>query len=515
MTGNANQLRLTQEFCSLLGRAQVITVLLLVGLISPVAVAQTPYRLNGLIAPQVVSDPLAARLEEQLRTLREQLRSRSRQTNLEQAMEAGLLNNPDLARAYALIQGQQWNLISVRRQWYPSLIANSDEVPGQAFSTTVQSGQGPSNTTTYRNSTGKTARLLLSWTFFNSSRGANINAASESLKRQQLLFDVSARQLVLDIQTAYFNLQEQALLIEAYEDILASTTRQVRTTEAQFNSGLNSIADVEQIRTQQLSTLTILINAYRQLIDAASLLAQTMALPPGTLALPSTELMPLGRWDEPLQTTIDQALALREEIQASLAAAASASWSATALFNNYWPRFSLGTFGRYADQNATIGLPGAAATSANRQLNWEGGVSIGFNWTLFDGGVDAARAEQSLATARAEKDRAEQQRLQVSREVEQSYSNYLTSLLAQESTQAQARAARVAAVAVQERFAVGVTDMASVVQTLNEAIRAASAYASAVRTYNTAVADLYRSSARWPSGSQPLLQQRVDQLKKR
>lgn len=57
--------------------------------------------------------------------------------------------------------------------------------------------------------------LNLNWTFFNPSRGPNTNAAGESLRQQQLLFDVSARNLVLQIQQAYFNLQEQQLLIQS------------------------------------------------------------------------------------------------------------------------------------------------------------------------------------------------------------------------------------------------------------------------------------------------------------
>ena len=59
------------------------------------------------------------------------------------------------------------------------------------------------------------------------------------------------------------------MLIEAYGEILKATTRQVQTTEAQFNNGLVSIADVEQIRTQEFATLSTLITAYRQFIDAS------------------------------------------------------------------------------------------------------------------------------------------------------------------------------------------------------------------------------------------------------
>ena len=108
---------------------------------------------------------------------------------------------------------------------------------------------------------------------------------------------------------------------------------------------------------------------------------------------------------------------------------------------------------------------------------------------------------------------AASQRLNVTREVEQAYNAYLTSQLGLQSTTAQVQAARQAVIAVEQRFKVGVESMTAVVQTLERAIGAANAYVTAVRTYNTAVANLYRSSARWPEGTQTLLQQRTTTLK--
>ena len=74
--------------------------------------------------------------------------------------------------------------------------------------------------------------------------------------------------------------------------------------------------------------------------------------------------------------------------------------------------------------------------------------------------------------------------------------------------------ARAAAVAVRARFEVGVSDMSSLVVALNQAINAANNYASSVKDYNSSVAALFRSSARWPASTQPLLNQRVSSLRK-
>jgi outer membrane protein TolC len=292
----------------------------------------------------------------------------------------------------------------------------------------------------------------------------------------------------------------------------------VKTTEVHFNNGMVSIADVEQIRTQQYSTLSTLIGAYSQLIEAASLLAQTMALPPGKLALPSTKTSSMGNWEQNLQSTIEQALKLREEIKASQAAAASASWTATALLNTYWPSFNLGASGAFINNKSTNTRTDNSGNNvsslSNKNLNWSGGFGLGFNWQIFDGGINASQAQAQKASARQSLADAASSLLSVTREVEQSYATYVTSQLTLQSSKAQLTAAQAATTAVQARYQVGITDISSLVVALNQEITAANNYANAERTYQSALARLYRSSARWPDGTRSLLEQRTSMLQK-
>ena len=480
--------------------------------------AKANYRINGIPAPQVRSNPLAGQLEDQLRRLQHEIDGRSRPATLDEALEMGLLHNPQLAAAYAEIQGQQWNLIAVRRQWYPTLSASSSTyMPGKSF----VSRSSTSNGNTFSETSSETSvglTMTLGWTFFDPSRTANINSALESLKRQHLLFDISARNLVLEIQDSYFSLQEQIQLIQAYEKILSAINRQVKTTENHFNNGLVSIADVEQIRTQQYSTLSTLISAYRQLIDAASLLAQTMALPPGKLAMPRNKPNAIGQWEQNLQSTIEQALKLREEIKASQAAAASADWTATAILNTYWPSFNLGASGEFVKNNTsntqTNSRDNNATSNSSTNRNWIGGLGLGFNWQIFDGGINASEAQVQKSSARQSLADAATNRLSVTREVEQAYATYLTSQLTLQSSKAQLTAAQAATTAVQARYQVGITDISSLVVALNQEITAANNYANAERTYQSSLARLYRSSARWPDGTRSLLEQRTTSLRK-
>ena len=499
--------------------------LLAIGSFATVSEADTVgkgYLYRGVPAPQVQSTPLFKSLNQDLLKLQQELKGRSINTTLAAAIEQSLLNNPELAQSYAQIQQGQWNLIAVRRQWYPSLVAGAAGPGGGLWgyggsrtATAVTTLQTTAAEQSFDQGVGFAPVLSLGWTFIDPSRGPEINAASEDLRSEELLFNVTARNLVLQTQLSYFGLQEQLQLVKSYEQILVATTDQVKQAEALFNTGNASIADVEQIRTQQFQTLSLLISSYLGVIEAAASLAKSMALPPGRLALPGDSLDQYGQWDLPLTATIRQAQALREEIQSSLAKANSAKWQASALFNRYWPRFSLVTSGSYLNSNSRNGSSAIANSNSVQSSSWDGGFGLGFNWSIFDGGIAAAQAEANRALARQYTDQAAVQRLQVSEEVEQSFARYQTSRLALLSSRQQADSARKAALAVRERYNVGYADTTSVVQTLNQAINAANAYASSQREYNSAVARLYRSSAQWPEHSLAFRDQRVLGLKRR
>ena len=197
-----------------------------------------------------------------------------------------------------------------------------------------------------------------------------------------------------------------------------------------------------------------------------------------------------------------------------MAQSKSARWRASALFNSYWPRFGLAANGSYLDSSNHSRVIGSYSDQS-QSSSWAWSVGVGFNWSIFDGGIAAAQAQANKALARQYSDQASVQRLQVTQEVEQSFGSYETSRLALLSSQKQADSARKAALAVRQRFDVGYSDITTVVQTLNQAISAASAYSLSQQEYNSAVSNLYRATAQWPSNTLALRNQRVDQLKLR
>ena len=212
------------------------------------AATNQPYIFRGSRAPQVRQNALSKELEQQLKQLQEKLSERSERASLLEALEQSLLYNPELAFAYSQIQQREWTLIAVRRQWYPSLTAfgtgpNSGLLgygsKRTRLSTTSSNLTREQQSFEQRSQVGMA--LNLSWTFFDPSRNSELNAATDVLRSQELLFNVSARNLALQTQLAYFSLQEQEQLIASYQRILAATTTRVNQVEALFNIGNVSI----------------------------------------------------------------------------------------------------------------------------------------------------------------------------------------------------------------------------------------------------------------------------------
>lgn len=456
----------------------------------------------------------------ELTQLQQRLKQSARPISLDQAIEIGIANNPQLLAAFSSIQQFEWQLIAAKRQWYPTLVLNNGSpFIGYQWSTFVQRNYARGNSRNDQSLKSRSINLqpgaIINWNFLDPARQPNINAAAQALRQQKLLFDVSARSLILTIQTNYYGAQSSQQLINSFNQIYAINKQQLATLEAQRRIGMVTVLELEQTRSQLFAQLSQLILYTNNYIDQAALLAQSLGLPEGSLVVPSEAASMQGDWSLPLKETITHATQQREEIQASLAAAEAAQWTSIAAIRSYLPVFSLvgsGSLNAFSGyQNIPMGAdPGALSGAAQ---NWSGAAGIGFTWSIFDGGIQAANAQAAKAQARQQKAQADQASLSVIQQVRSSYAQLQTARVAINSAQRAYTSAERAQEAARARFAVGVGDITSVVQTIDQLSQAAQQVSQAILSYNTAVAQLYRFSATWPGNSDAELQQRRDQLR--
>ena len=467
------------------------------------------------------------RIVSELKKLQEQIKSKAHPISLAAAVAAGLQNNPELIRTYSTIQQFEWELIAVKRQWYPTLqLQNGNPFVGVSWNTYVNDKYGASSKQLQeleqsRKQAYKSEKTVIqpgviaSWNFIDPTRQPNINAAESALAQQKYLFDVSARNLILDIEKFYFSLQSTQQLIDSFQQIYNINKDQLDILEAQKDIGMVTVLELEQTRSQLFLELNQLIFYIRNYINQAANLAQALALPRDQLAIP-TDLAGLqGKWALSLDDTISVALKQREEILSSLAAAESAEWSAVAAIRSYLPVFSLIASGNLYGWNGyeSVFVPEDPGRSYSRNRDWSAAVGIGFNWSIFDGGVQAANSKAARAQSRQQRAQAASTEFQVVKQVRSSYGQLQTALVAVTSAEQAYRSAQLAQEASRARFAVGIGDITSVVQAIEQLSQSSRQRSEALLGYNNAISELYRYSATWPAETQQKLQDRVQLMR--
>jgi outer membrane protein TolC len=451
-------------------------------------------------------DPSSQSSLKQLGHLAAQIQKRASNLTLEQALDQGLLNNPGLASAFFDIQGSQWNLIASRRSWYPSIQLNGNSAttyPGQ-LNTLLGQAYISSATTSARSSEVQYSQplsvapiLVLNWSFFDATRVPAINQALSSLFAQRFLFDVAARNLVLNLQVAYTDVQAESELVRRYQWLLELTRQQVLRAEFWVRQGRLTRASLDQLHTEQRLQLTRLIDRYQQLFTSANALASLVAVPPGQIVLSSSPLTLVPPWRKDLDSSLQQALALREEIKQKLALADRDRWSAIRAINGYLPVLGLTGAATYGD--TSYDQSSVQASQAN--------IGLGFQWPLFDGGIKAADSSSLKSQSASQLSAATSEKLVVAKQVMDAYNVYVTSRLALQNTGPDFSLSRRTVQDAVRAFSIN-RDVTTLVQVFNLYISAADRDVGSTRQFNTSIFGLYRYSALWPEGVSEKVAQR-------
>ena len=508
------------------------TVLQLAGFfVVPQSFAQATQSNELLISQPANTD--STNLVNELERLQNIVKQNSVSISLDEAIVIGITNNPELLQAFGVIQQYEWSLIAAQRRWYPQLqLSNGSPFIGYSWGTFVKNqyglrgsngssgslnytGSGPLYNAAKSQSFQLQPGATVSWNFIDLTRQPDINAAYESLKQQKLLFNVSARSLILNLQQSYYGIQSGQQLIDSFKQIYEINKQQLKMLEAQKSIGMASVLDVEQTRSQLFTQLSQLVNYTQQYIKQTAQLAEYLALPPEKLAIPSDPAALAGGWSETLQDTVKDALQQREEILASLAAAESAQWRGISAIRNYLPVFQLMGTGSLLSTNGYSNVPvdDDPVSDYHWTRTWTANLGIGFTWSLFDGGINAANAQSFYAQSRQQKAQAADTALTVIRQVRSSFSELQTSRVAITSAQRAYESAKIAQEVARMRWAAGVGEITSVVQTIQQLSIAAQQSSQAMLNYNNAVAQLYRYSATWPGSSEKDVQMRLKMMR--
>lgn len=505
---------------TLIASAPAYTVSLPQQLSVPVLLESLPRSVNGL----------GVDLNRQLQTIGTSLSGATQPISLKEAISKSVSASPQLAVSYRSIQQQEWLLIARRRDWYPTLNLSAQPLWGYQFNSSVANYQPYQNSAlndllgipittwqgSYTNATQVAPTSTLSWAFFKPQRTSLIKSQAELLNQQRYLYAVSARSLILQVQQNYYMLQSLKELIGSYVELTLGNLQEVKVMTERFPLRLVTVSDLEQSRTQTLNQMYQLLQYIYQYQSTSATLANLMGQDTTFLFNPIDPFQGPQPWPLTLDDTVQQGLAMREEVKANLAASQSYDWDATALIQQYLPNLYLFASGTANQATGMFNsdLSGISkGPSTGSVWNPTSSVGIGLSWQIFDGGVFAAQSSSRRVLAQQQRDQAQQTRLDVTSEVKTAYAAYRTQLIAIENSNSAVRSALAAQDAARARYQVGIGDITTLVQANSLYGSALFNLANAQMSYYSAVSALYRYSAIWPPGTEELVDLRAEELR--
>ena len=246
------------------------------------------------------------------------------------------------------------------------------------------------------------AQLKVSWDLINPARVPQIAAARDRFERAGDAYLIALRDLRLEVQTAYFALQEADAGVRIGQDSVKASLVSYRDARARFNAGVNTKLDVLEAETQLARDRDTLTTNLRDQDEQRRNLARVLDLPQDVTPTAATPARPLGLWEPSLQESIVAAYNYREELDQLILDISINNSQANASLAAVQPvlRFLNST-----TASRTEGQTGQTSLSDIDMGDFTYGVqnstALTASWRLFDGG--RARAEYRRSKQAAER----------------------------------------------------------------------------------------------------------------
>lgn len=418
---------------------------------------------------------------------------------LQQALDLAKRNNRDLQVALLQLERSRASLREAEASLYPSIgtqlgITQSQSAAGQLQEEAAHQAQSAlprslrSGTNVDRASLTLNGTVEVGYNIFTSGqRPAQIRAARQQARSDQLQVEVTEQQIRLDVSNAYYNLQEADEAVRIQQSAVRNAEASLRDTQALERAGLGTRFDVLRAQVQLANAQQDLTNALAAQRTRRRELVQVLAVPVYIDLAAADPVEVAGSWNLTLPQTIVLALKNRAELEQQLAQREVAEQQRRAALAALGPTVSLQVQYNVLDNlRDTLGFADGYS------------VSAGFNWNFFDGGAARARANQQEANKAIAEARFAQARENIQFQVESSYVNLQSTFLNIGTNRQAVVQAREALRLARLRFQAGVGTQTEVINAENDLTRAEGNLVTAIIGYNRALASLQRSVTNLP-----------------
>ncbi|HIK19391.1 MAG TPA: TolC family protein [Leptolyngbyaceae cyanobacterium M33_DOE_097] len=403
---------------------------------------------------------------------------------LNQAIELAERNNRTLQVSQLQLQRSRAALRQAQAALYPTLDLQTGLTNSQSASSELS---GQSQSFLNENDDARTSLsggLSLNYDLFTSGqRPAQIRAAEQQLRSDELALEVAQEQLRLDVANDYYNLQEADETVRISLAAVRNNETSLRDAQALEQAGLGTRFDVLRAEVQLANSQQDLTNAIAQQTVQRRQLAQRLSVPQGINLAAADTIALAGTWGLTLEESIVLAYKNRAELEQQLAQRELSEQQRRAALAALGPQISLSAQYDLLNQfDDDLGTADGYSLAAN------------LRWSIFDGGAARSAAAQQEVNRQIAETRFADVRNQVRFEVEQAYANLVSNQRNIETTRLALAQAEEALRLARLRFQAGVGTQTDVINAETDLTRARSNRLTAILNYNRALAALRRAT---------------------
>ena len=442
-----------------------------------------------------------------------------RPLTLEEALLLAEFNSPKLKAAASQVDQAKSALRAAIAAWYPTVdltasglpeyfksysYQNPDFVPdrivrkptGQFNDVTGEEITRPVTRDGYNERYGREWRLnvnlKVSWDLINPARVPQIAAARDQFERAGDSYLIALRDLRLEAATAYFDLQEADEGVRIGQASVKASLVSLRDARARFNAGVNTKLEVLEAETQLARDRNLLTTNLGQQAVSRRNLAVVLDLPQDVTPTAATPARPLGLWEPSLQESIVAAYNYREELDQLILDISINNSQANASLAAVQPVLSFVNSTTTTRTQGQLKQPSSDIDMGNFTYGLTNSAALTASWRLFDGGRARAEYRRSKQAADESRFNFARTRDQIRLEVEQSFYNLRTAIQSIDTASSEVLSSRETLRLSQLRVQAGVSTQREVVDSQRDLTQAEIRYASAIRDYNTSLAQLQR-----------------------
>jgi len=334
-------------------------------------------------------------------------------------VDIALQRNPSTREAWEKARAAQMRIKEAEGKWYPQVTASMSSTynylhADQLFRDLNQADDSVEGDATF---------LVLDL----GGRAASVKEAKQTMIAANFQFNQTFQDLLLDTETAYYNLYSAKSEVEAAEKNVEDAHMSLAAAEQKLKTGLAIKLDVLQARAKYDDALYFLEGARGAVKAAEADLAKTIGVPADAgleISDPFGEI-PINITVEDIGGLIEEALKKRPDISAMRAGLRAKEAAVVVASSDMWPTLNIGG-SLFADDYKYYGSEKDDETNPGWDRGYSGYVSV--DWNVFDGFSNYAKVKEAKALERAERERLVQAELAASADVWTKYYNYRTAV---------------------------------------------------------------------------------------